>query len=89
MYIIKKLTWILLLLPFYTTAQQREVLSLDTILHRIDKNNLLLQSYGLKAESYKHTAKAATAWMAPMIGVGTFMTPYPGQELMDDRDKGQ
>ncbi|WP_235207015.1 TolC family protein [Pedobacter sp. V48] len=88
MYIIKKLTWILLLLPLYTTAQQTEVLSLDTILHRIDKNNLLLQSYGLKAESYKHTAKAATAWMAPMIGVGTFMTPYPGQELMDDRDKG-
>lgn len=88
MYIIKKLTWILLLLPFYTIAQQREVLSLDTILNRIDKNNLLLQSYGLKAESYKHTAKAATAWMAPMIGVGTFMTPYPGQELMDDRDKG-
>ncbi|WP_246254550.1 TolC family protein [Pedobacter foliorum] len=88
MYIIKKLTWILLLLPFYATAQQKEVLSLDTILHRIDKNNLLLQSYGLKAESYKHTAKAATAWMAPMVGVGTFMTPYPGQMLMDDRDKG-
>ncbi|WP_225869520.1 TolC family protein [Pedobacter psychroterrae] len=88
MYIIKKLTWVLLLLPFYTTAQQKEVLSLDTILHRIDKNNLLLQSYGLKAESYKHAAKAATAWMAPMIGVGTFMTPYPSQMLMDDRDKG-
>ncbi|WP_449438266.1 TolC family protein [Pedobacter steynii] len=88
MYIIKKLTWVLLLLPFYSTAQQKQVLSLDTILYRIDKNNLLLQSYGLKAESYKHTAKAATAWMAPMIGVGTFMTPYPGQELMDDRDKG-
>lgn len=88
MYIIKKLTWVLLLLPFYTAAQQKQVLSLDTILYRIDKNNLLLQSYGLKAESYKHTAKAATAWMAPMIGVGTFMTPYPGQELMDDRDKG-
>lgn len=88
MYIIKKLTWVLLLLPFYTTAQEKQVLSLDTILHRIDKNNLLLQSYGLKAESYKHMAKSATAWMAPMIGVGTFMTPYPGQELMDDRDKG-
>lgn len=88
MYIIKKLTWLLLLLPFYTTAQQKEVLSLDTILHRIDKSNLLLQSYGLKAEGYKHSAKAATAWMAPMIGVGTFMTPYPGQELMGDRDEG-
>lgn len=78
----------LLLLPFYGAAQQSPVLSLDTILNRIDKNNLLLQSYGLKAESYKHSAKAATAWMAPMVGVGTFMTPYPGQELMDDRDKG-
>ncbi|WP_235524204.1 TolC family protein [Pedobacter sp. Hv1] len=78
----------LLLLPFYGLAQQSPVLSLDTILNRIDKNNLLLQSYGLKAESYKHSAKAATAWMAPMVGVGTFMTPYPGQQLMDDRDKG-
>lgn len=26
--------------------------------------------------------------MAPMIGAGTFMTPYPGQMLMDERDKG-
>ncbi len=64
------------------------MLSLDTVLQRIDKNNLLLQSYGLKAESYKHTAKAATAWMAPMVGVGTFMTPYPGQMIMDESDKG-
>lgn len=71
-----------------TNAGQQPVLSLDTILQRIDKNNLLLQSYGLKAESYKHIAKAATAWMAPMVGVGTFMTPYPGQMVMDDRDKG-
>lgn len=78
----------LLLLPAYGVAQQGPVLSLDTVLKRIDQNNLLLQSYGLKAESYKHSAKAATAWMAPMVGVGTFMTPYPGQELMDDRDKG-
>jgi cobalt-zinc-cadmium efflux system outer membrane protein len=88
MYIIKKITWVLLLLPFFATAQQKPVLSLDTILQRIDKNNLLLQSYGLKAESYKHTAKAATAWMAPMVGVGTFMTPYPGQIVMDEGDKG-
>lgn len=79
----------MVLLPLSTVAQQTlPVLSLDTILQRIDQHNLLLQSYGLKAESYKHTAKAATAWMAPMVGLGTFMTPYPGQVLMDDRDKG-
>ncbi|WP_316809748.1 TolC family protein [Pedobacter heparinus] len=90
MYNIKKITGILLLLlPFYSMAQEKQpVLSLDTILQRIDQNNLMLQSYGLKAESYKHTARAATAWMAPMVGIGTFMTPYPGQVLMDDRDKG-
>lgn len=87
MYIIKKILWILSLLPLHSMAQQ-PVLSLDSILLRIDRNNLLLQSYGLKAESFRHTAKAATAWMAPMVGVGTFMTPYPGQMLMDDRDKG-
>lgn len=97
MYIIKKIegiVWLslvsvlLMLLPLLGVAQQQPVLSLDTVLKRIDQQNLLLQSYGLKAESYKHTAKAATAWMAPMVGVGTFMTPYPGQMLMDDRDKG-
>ncbi|WP_316818491.1 TolC family protein [Pedobacter nyackensis] len=88
MYNIKRITVLLLLLPFYVGAQETPVLSLDTVLQRIDKNNLLLQSYGLKAESYKHTAKAATAWMAPMIGVGTFMTPYPGQMIMDEGDKG-
>ncbi|KQB99905.1 hypothetical protein AQF98_15450 [Pedobacter sp. Hv1] len=88
MYSIKKITLILLLLPFCAFAQQKPVLSLDTVLQRIDRNNLLLQSYGLKAESYKHAAKASTAWMAPMVGVGTFMTPYPGQMIMDESDKG-
>lgn len=88
MYNIKRIVWLICLLPFYSVAQQKPVLSLDTILNRIDQNNLLLQSYGLKAESYKHLGKAAMAWMAPMVGVGTFMTPYPGQMLMDEGDKG-
>lgn len=63
-------------------------LPLDSILYRIDKNNLALQSYALKAEGFKYSADAATAWMAPMVGLGTFMTPYPGQEVMEGRDKG-
>lgn len=67
---------------------QTPVLPLDSILLRVDHNNVLLQSYTLKAESYKYAADAATAWMAPMVGVGTFMTPYPGQSVMDERDKG-
>ncbi|MEJ5963313.1 TolC family protein [Pedobacter immunditicola] len=82
--------WVLLLLailPVQLYAQQQTV-SLDTVLKRIENNNLLLQTYALKAESYKHKAKAGTAWMAPMVGVGTFMTPYPGQQVMENGDKG-
>ncbi|WP_291130664.1 TolC family protein [Flavobacterium sp. UBA7682] len=85
---IKILAVLLLLLPLQLLSQTKQVLSLDTILQRIDKKNVLLQSYSLKAEGYKYSADAATAWMAPMVGVGTFMTPYPFQEVMDDRDKG-
>lgn len=77
------------LLPSIVLGQERlPVLTLDTILNRIERNNILLQSYALKAESYKYSAAAATAWMAPMAGIGTFMTPYPGQKIMDGRDKG-
>ncbi|MEC5143038.1 TolC family protein [Chitinophaga sp. 212800010-3] len=87
-YITKYILIITLWAPLKLVAQHAPVLRLDTILQRVDKNNILLQSYGLKAEGYKYSADAATAWMAPMVGVGTFMTPYPGQMIMDNRDKG-
>jgi outer membrane protein, heavy metal efflux system len=87
-YITKYIGWMLLWAPVTLFAQQAPVLPLDSILQRVDRNNILLQSYDLRAEGYKYSADAATAWMAPMVGVGTFMTPYPGQKLMDNRDKG-
>lgn len=79
---------LLVWLPARLPAQQAPILSLDSIQQKIDRNNILLQSYSLKAESYKYRADASTAWMPPMVGVGTFMTPYPGQMIMDPRDKG-
>lgn len=84
---IKIAVWLLCLLPLQLLAQQQPVLPLDTILQRIDQNNVKLKSYALKADAYKHSAEAATAWMAPMVGVGTFMTPYPGQKV-SEMDKG-
>lgn len=84
---IKMLIWLLCILPLPLLAQQ-PVLSLDTILQRIERNNVKLKSYALKADAYKYSAEASTAWMAPMVGVGTFMTPYPGQMIMDERDRG-
>jgi len=83
-----KIAGFFFLLPVIGFAQQKEVMSLAEIIQKIDSSNILLQSYSLKAEGYKYSADAATAWMPPMVGIGTFMTPYPLQKVMDDRDKG-
>lgn len=85
---IKMKFFLLLLFPACALAQQKEVLSLPEIFKRIDSNSLQLKSYGLRAESYKYSADAATAWMPPMVGLGTWQTPYPFQKIMDERDKG-
>lgn len=69
-------------------AQQVEVLSLQDIIQKIDHSNILLKTFDLKAEGYQHSAEAATAWMPPMAGIGTFMMPYPFQRKMNDGDNG-
>lgn len=88
-HIIKNIRSLLLVLPLSLSAQDTAVLRLDTILQRIDRNNILLQSYELRAQSFKYSAEASTSWMAPMVGLGTFMTPYPGQIKTQPSDAGQ
>lgn len=85
---IKIYLWLILLLPAGAFAQQKEQLSLDEIIRKIDSDNLQLKGYGLRAEAYKYSADAATAWMPPMVGLGTWQTPYPFQKVMDGGDKG-
>jgi len=65
-----------------------QVISLDSVLHLIDKQNPMLQEYDSKVKALNTYTEGARSWMAPMVGAGTFMTPYPGQMLMDERDKG-
>jgi outer membrane protein TolC len=48
----------------------------------------MLQEYDNKAKALNTYAEGAKSWMAPMVGAGTFMTPYGRQMLMDERDKG-
>ena len=74
-----------LTLTLQTNAQ---VISLDSVLHLIDKQNPMLQEYDSKVKALNTYTEGAKSWMAPMVGAGTFMTPYPGQLLMDERDKG-
>jgi outer membrane protein, heavy metal efflux system len=65
-----------------------QVITLDSVLHLIDKQNPMLQEYDNKVKALNTYAGGARSLMAPMIGAGTFMTPYPNQMLMDERDKG-
>lgn len=68
--------------------QPLPVLPLDSVLVRIDQYNPLLKPFGSRAAAARAYAEGARSWMAPMVGIGTFMAPYPAQMIMDDRDKG-
>lgn len=65
-----------------------QVLTLDSVLAAIDRNNPMLQEYDNKVKALNAYTAGARSWMAPMVGAGTFMTPYANQMLMDERDKG-
>jgi len=65
-----------------------QVITLDSVLRVIDKQNPMLQEYDSKVKAMNAYAEGAKSWMAPMVGAGTFMTPYPNQLLMEERDKG-
>ncbi len=70
------------------TEVSGQVVTLDSVLQVIDTRNPMLQEYDNKAKASNEYSKGAKSWMAPMVGGGTFMTPYANQMLMDERDKG-
>ncbi|MBC3539831.1 TolC family protein [Rufibacter sediminis] len=77
-----------LLLLGTAARAQTPVLPLDSVLHRISRNNPMLQEFDYRAQAQNAMAEGARSQMAPMVGAGVFMYPYPGQEIMEDRDKG-
>lgn len=85
---IKTIAAALLVLCAGLTAQAQQRLKLDSILLVIRQNNPMLQEYRYNAQALNEISKGAKSWMAPMVGLGTFMTPYPGQTVQDERDRG-
>jgi len=65
-----------------------QVISLDSVLLIIDKRNPMLEEYDNKVKALNTYAEGAKSLMAPMVGAGTFMTPYSNQMLMEEGDKG-
>ncbi len=78
----------LLLLAAFNLQAQSRVLTLDSVLHYIHHNNLMLQEHDIKTKAVKTYAEGAKSWEAPMVGAGVFMYPYPGQTIMESRDRG-
>jgi outer membrane protein, heavy metal efflux system len=70
------------------TSANAQVIRLDSVLQLIDKQNPMLREYDNKVKALNTYAEGAKSQMAPMIGAGTFMTPYPNQMLMEEGDKG-
>jgi len=71
-----------------TLSSSAQVISLDSVLSTIDRQNPMLQEYDSKVKAMNAYTEGAKGWMPPMVGVGPFFYPYPGQTLMDERDKG-
>lgn len=65
-----------------------QVMSLDSILTLVDQRNPMLQEYENKVRALNEYSKGARSWMAPMVGAGTFMRPYPSQRVMNENEKG-
>ncbi|WP_237587138.1 TolC family protein [Pontibacter russatus] len=72
---------------FPATAQQQPV-ALDSILQTIRTENPMLQQYDLRAQAQDAYAQGAAGWMAPMVGAGVFMLPYPGQSMEGAEKEG-
>lgn len=79
---------VMLSTAFLTQSSLHAQITLDSIMATIERQNPMLQEYDSKVKAIYEYAKGAGSWMAPMVGAGTFMTPYPNQMLMEEGDKG-
>jgi outer membrane protein, heavy metal efflux system len=64
-----------------------QVVTLDSVLHAVDLRHPMLQEYDQRVKAQQTYTAGAKSWMAPMVGLGTFMTPYPGQNA-EEADRG-
>ena len=73
---IKKMFFMIPLMMFSSVLFAQQILSLDSVLRNIKQNNPQLKMYDEQIKSENAKIEGASAWMAPMVGVSSFMTPY-------------
>ncbi len=72
----KNIITLSLMLVGFSTSFAQERLSLDSLIQIIKKDNPDLKVYDQQIMSEDAKIEGASAWMAPMVGVSSFMTPY-------------
>ncbi len=70
------ITLTLMLLTGGLNLFAQDFISMDSVLKAIETNNPELKIYDEQVKQQDALVKSAGAWKAPMVGVGTFMTPY-------------
>jgi len=84
---IKKISLIILCLSSNFVFGQHSM-NLNHIFEEIRAKNLALKVYESRVQSKDAKLEGVGAWMAPMLGAGTFMTPYPFQGMMSENERG-
>ncbi|HEX6227797.1 MAG TPA: TolC family protein [Chryseolinea sp.] len=84
----KMARWLVVSLVLFGVQAEAQVLSLDSVLSVIDSRNPMLQEFDSKVDALNAYAEGSKSWMAPMVGVGPYWFPYPGQTLMSEAEKG-
>lgn len=79
---------IFLLLMSTQLAFGQDKMSLEQIFEEIKSKNIGLKAFDSRIQSKDAKIEGAGAWMAPMVGAGTFMTPYPFQGMVGENDRG-
>ncbi len=87
MFSIKKISLLFVFMSSFSVYGQ-QIMNLEQILTEISANNPSLKGYASRIQSKDAKVDGAGSWMAPMIGAGTFMSPYPAQGMIADSDRG-
>lgn len=69
-------TILLFLLSVYSVQSFAQVLALDSVLTRIEKNNPMLKMYDEQINAVDNYSKMAKSWMPPTLSGGLWQTPY-------------
>ena len=72
----KKFKIALLLLAVFTGSSPAQVLTLDSVLARIERNNPMLKMYDEQINAINNSSQMAKSWMPPSLSTGPWQVPY-------------